>query len=334
MTLKDLGEVGLIEKLSKVLESPSEDVLIGIGDDTALLGPLPEGLLVTTDSMIEDVHFRWDLFSAYQVGYRLVVRNISDIYAMGGTPGWATLAMALPEDMPLEVFEGILKGISDCAGRYKLKVIGGDLSRANRAMLSMTVLGTPGKRVFKRSSARTGQRIYITGPVGEAGLGLYLLKSLKRPVRIEEGETLNIEPGWTLVEPLIRRACLPEPVGLDRTDGIFATIDLSDGLSIDLWRLCMASGVGARIYWDRLPLSEEMKAVAEAFGLELSEVVLSAGEDYQLLFTGQEVTEGFFEIGEVTGSKCEIVMSDGRTLELGPHHGYEHFRSPESGAHR
>ncbi|RME67584.1 MAG: thiamine-phosphate kinase [Nitrospirae bacterium] len=256
-----------------------------------------------------------------------MVRNVSDIYAMGGTPRWATLAMALPEEMQVNTFEGLLKGIKNCCSRYDLGVLGGDLSKAETTMLSMTVLGWPGQRTLRRSSARTGQKIYLTGPVGEAALGLYVLKSLKRPVRLEEGETLNIEPGWTVVEPLIRRACLPEVVPLPSSDGIGATIDISDGLGIDLWRLCTASGVGARIYWDRLPITEEMKALAEAFGLKLMEFVLSGGEDYQLLLTGDGLKEGFFEIGEVTTSGCEIVMSDGRAIELGPNRGYEHFRT-------
>ena len=203
--------------------------------------------------------------------------------------------------------------------------MGGDLSRAPGVVLNMTVFGTVGERVLKRSTARAGQKIYLTGPVGEAALGLYLLKALKRPVHLEEGETLGLDIDWSVVEPLLRRACLPEIRPLEKTSGISASIDLSDGLGIDLWRLCQASAVGARIYWDRLPITDEMKALAEAFALELEGFVLSGGEDYQLLLTGETEDEGLFEVGDVTDSGCEVLMPDGRALPLGPQSGYEHF---------
>jgi thiamine-monophosphate kinase len=330
MTLRQLGELSLIERLKSILDSSSEDLLIGIGDDCALVRPEQEGVLLSTDSMIEGVHFRWDLFTPYQVGYRLVIRNVSDIYAMGGSPRWALLTMALPSEISIETFDGILKGIKAGCDRFGITVAGGDVSSSEKTMLSMTVLGEAQGQVLQRTTAQQGQKIYLTGPTGEAALGLYLLKVLKRPVRIEEGERLNLALDWALVEPLLRRVCLPElpgPVGPRRFQ---ACIDISDGLSIDLWRLCEASSVGARVYRDRIPVTEEMTQVAEALGLDLWEFVLSGGEDYQLLLVGNGPEEGLYEIGEITGSGCELLGPHGQKLTLGPGQGYEHFRSGTS----
>jgi len=327
MTLLELGELYLIERLKNTLEIPTDDLSIGIGDDCALIDVRDSNMLLTADSMVENVHFRWDLFTAYQVGYRLVVRNVSDIYAMGGIPKWSILSMILPPQMELSTFDDLLKGILAGCKRYGLTVIGGDLSSAEHTILSMTVLGTPSSRVLRRTTATVGQKIFLSGPTGEAAMGLYILQSLKRPVRLEDGESVHIELDWDLVEPLLRRACLPELTPAPEEAEISACIDISDGLALDLWRICKASSVGAKLYKENIPLTDEMKEVANFFGVDVWEFVLSGGEDYQLLLMGNSNDGLLYEIGETVQDGCMLLDTNGQVIALNQKKGYEHFRN-------
>ncbi len=326
-SLRQTGELRLIELLRDRFPPEKESVIIGIGDDAACLRPPDENLLITTDTMTEEIHFSMRYFTAYQVGYKLVVSNVSDIYAMNGEPLWAVLNITLPVDWDLERFEELLEGIQDASQKYGVSIVGGDLSTSiSKATFSMSIVGTSKEEIVRRCGARVGDRLFVTGPLGEASMGHELLKRIDRPIRIEASERLKLQISWDLIEPLLRRFLLPELVNPSAVVmKKNAMIDISDGLYIDLYRLCTESNVGARIYEERLPATEQMRRVSEEFGIDLYRSVTSGGEDYQYLIASSDTPpEGLYYIGDIVDEGFSIVKSNGEIEEITPE-GYQHF---------
>ncbi len=325
--LKIIGELQLIEAIRKRFKLSDESVLVGIGDDASCIKVSQDNLIVTTDTMTEGVHFLRHLFTPYQIGYKLTTSSLSDVYAMNGIPRWAVLSLSLPEDWSFGEFEMLLQGIEDATMNYGISLVGGDLSASKKALtLSMTVLGTA-TDIVRRDTAKVGDRLYLTGPVGEAALGLQVLKRINRSVDIERGEKLPTELPWEYIEPLLRRFLLPDlinPAELEVPKN--AMIDVSDGLFLDLYRLCRESITGARIYEERLPVTGPMKRASEYFGLSLEKAIFSGGEDYQYLIASPvEITlEGLHMIGEVVEEEITIVRKDGSIEPIQPE-GYQHF---------
>jgi thiamine-monophosphate kinase len=326
-SLRQAGELRLIELLKKRFPADRESVIIGIGDDAACLKPPDGNILITTDTMTEEIHFSMRYFTAYQVGYKLVVSNVSDIYAMDGEPLWAVVNITVPDSWGLERFEELLRGIHDASLKYGLSIVGGDLSSStSKATFSMSIVGRAKGEVIRRNGARPGDRLFLTGPLGEASMGHELLKRIHRPVRIEASERVELRIEWDLIEPLLRRFLLPELVNpSDLSLKKNAMIDISDGLYIDLYRLCAESNVGARIYEDRLPVTEQMREVSEEFGIDLYRSVTSGGEDYHYLIATSETSEeGLYYIGDIVNEGLSIVRSNGNIEEITPE-GYQHF---------
>ena len=355
MKLSQIGELPLLEQIRKRFEKLSPNVLVGIGDDAALLKPTNEKLLVTTDMMVEKVHFNLSFITPYQLGFKLVSVNVSDIYAMGGKPNFLLLNIAVNKNMDKDVIDNFFNGVHEAMNLYNLYLVGGDLSASHKGMiLSATIIGYT-KDYIKRSGAKIGNRIYVTDNLGDSACGLHILKKLsdksRRMVktifsrRYGEGAKrgngekdkkrspnlrLSDSPGlllkWSDVEPLLRRHLMPvarNPKKFVRD--ATSMIDISDGLLIDLSRLCDESKVGARIYAKNIPLSSELKKVASHLGVSPIKLALSGGEDYELLFTAS--TEKMIKakyIGDITESKRVIIDTAGRENTFSAE-GYQHF---------
>lgn len=357
MLLRQVGELGLLKEIRERFsrrETGDGGVVVGIGDDAAAFSPEPGSVLVTTDLMAEGVHFDLGFTSPLQLGFKLVSVNVSDIMAMGGRPRYLFLSLAMRESCDDSFFRGLYDGIAAAIAGYGLSLLGGDLSGArNDIILSATVVGSVSSAVT-RGAARPGDRIYVTGTLGDSACGLEALRRLsdesKRRVRAvgfaagpEGGSPAGGDPDlslrdgvtalpWGVAEPLLRRHLTPEA----RDTGSFAgrataMIDLSDGLFIDLSRVCDESGCGARVMLDAVPISAETKQAAALLGLDPLSLATGGGEDYEILFTStvppDELPAGGLKvscIGVITESSRIVVDAAGKEFELKPE-GYQHF---------
>ncbi len=325
MRLADVGELRLIEELSARFPPFSNDITAAIGDDAAALELDGRTLLLSTDMMIEGVHFDPALFTPYQIGFKLVSSGVSDIFAMGGRPRWCLLNLALPAETE-ESFLGLfLDGLSEAMRRYRLQLVGGDTAGSRLISTALTVAGTAGERLIRRSGASVGDGIYVSGPLGEASCGYELLKVIGSPVRLERGERCRLPISWRSAEALLRRFLLPEAVEPPvRGERITSMIDVSDGLFLDLTRLCRESSVGARLYEERIPVTEALRECSAFLGRDPYGFITAGGEDYQQLFTAGGDLDGPARIGEVTEEGLYIVRKDGSEQEIRPE-GYQHF---------
>jgi thiamine-monophosphate kinase len=289
MANRTIGEFDLVRRLRRMLPIPSSlspSVEVGIGDDTAVLKPRAGYvLLATTDLLVAGIHFDLRYTTYRQLGYKALMVNLSDIAAMGGTPKYVLIALALTGRETLPDVEALYEGICSACRLSGTVVIGGDTSASRSGLfLSLTVLGEAKTAyVLRRSGARTGDRIYVTGTVGDARAGLEILKAPHRTFR-----TGTSQPSY--MKFLSRRhlapsARLKEGKLLAEQGLASAAIDLSDGLAGDLRHICDESGVGGVIEAGRLPISPALLAYTQAGRRNPTDYALIGGEDYELLFT-------------------------------------------------
>lgn len=325
MRLSQVGEAAIIDEIRSAFPRAAGAVKVGIGDDAAVLNLRGGNLLVTKDLMLEGIHFDLSLVTPFQLGFKLVSVNVSDIFAMGGSPSFMLLGLAAPGDMKKSFLDKMLLGIRHALDLYKLRLVGGDLSASQGALvLSATVFGKA-RKVIKRSGARPGDKIYVTGPLGDAACGLHLLRRIGKPVDLDRPCKRPLS--WQCMEPLLRRHLMP----VVRRPGLIsrlasAMIDVSDGLLLDLKRLCDESRTGARIYHERLPVSPGLMEACRTLAIDPYKMVFSGGEDYELLFTAP--SSGRLRvtcIGEVTKSGFSVVQADGTESAVSPE-GYLHFK--------
>ncbi len=333
MKLRDLGEVALINHVQEGCLIRPNGVIQGIGDDCAVLAFSDyQYLLVTMDMLIEGVHFRRELVRFHELGWKTLAVNLSDIAAMGGTPRDAFISLALPSDVDLEDIDGFYGGFRELASKYQVNLLGGDTSSSPHGiMVALTVTGTvaPDKILF-RKGAHAGDVVVVTGCLGDSAAGLALLTS-------------GTHVSDSIRTPLVKAHLLPEPhieeaLFLASLDGVHAAIDISDGLSVDLAHLCTASGVGATIDAEALPISSETQAVADALGVPSTAWALHGGADYVLLLaiasdcfaTARQRYEARFGkplycIGEFSPyPEVRLKSAHGREMALEPK-GYDHF---------
>ncbi len=333
MRVQRLGERGLIRRIRHTIGSGGPGVRVGIGDDTAVLQPTPGAwLLATTDLLLEDVHFRRRSAGPADVGWKAMARNLSDIAAMGGTPRFALVALACPEETEVEEVDLFYEGLT-AAAPHGVRVVGGDTAGSPAGwIVNVTLLGEMPGQPRLRSDALPGDVILVTGTLGRSAAGLAVLEAGRRPHL--PGDVLDDVLGAHL-RPLARVA---EGQWLGTRGDVHAMIDLSDGLTTDLGHIALESGVAARVELPRVPVAASARAVAEALGLDPLELATSGGEDYELLFTAERsaaeaIASGLRAatgaavtvIGEVIAGKPAVEFLDaaGRAVEVGP--GYEHF---------
>jgi thiamine-monophosphate kinase len=331
----DLTEDELISALARVIEGPDPNVVVGVGDDAAVLEAPAGHQVLTTDLLVEHVHFERDAISARDLGAKAITVNVSDIAAMGASPRCALVSIALPDDVEVPWLMELYGGMREACLEHALSLVGGDTNRGDVLVVSVTVVGevAPGRAVT-RSGARVGDAVVVTGDLGAAAGGL----ALSRAGAATTADALSRPWGRVLLDALARPVAR---VGEGQTlagRGATAMMDLSDGLATDLSRLCLASGVGARLDLDAIPVSAALADAAPALGVDPLELALGGGEDYELVATlgladvdraRHELHERFgvrlSVVGEVVeGTGVTGVSADGREARLRPS-GWDHF---------
>lgn len=325
MKLFQVGELSLLDKVRKQFPRRMPGVILGIGDDAAAITLKYPYALVTSDMMVEGVHFNFSWTTPYQLGHKLVSVNVSDIYAMGGNPQFMVLNFAANRDTTLHVFERFFEGVRDALDLYGASLIGGDMSSSEKMVVAATVIGKA-EKVIRRKGAQTGDKIYVSSVLGDAACGLEIMKRIGRPIEIEKGKKFNKLLKWQTVEPLVKRHLLPQARDASAfSRSATAMMDISDGLVIDLSRLCKESGTGAEIYTQNIPMSGELRSASEYLEMPALDFALHGGEDYELLFTApKEKKVKAFCIGEITRSGIKIIGENGKSKPV-ISKGYQHF---------
>ncbi len=299
MEISELGEFGLIDRLTSDITPVNANTLLGAGDDCAILGY--DGTtrqLVTTDLLLEGIHFDLVYTPLRHLGYKAVMVNLSDVYAMNGTPRQITVSLGIDKRLQVEDIEELYAGIRLACERHQVDLVGGDTSSSVTGLtISITCIGdAPEKDIVRRSGAKPTDLICCSGNLGAAFLGLQLLEREKNIYfqQLKEGKITPdtpFQPEFSGREYLLERFLKPEArrdiIEALRKAGIVPTsmMDISDGLSSELLHICKASHVGCRLYEERIPLDYQTAAAAEDLNLNVSTCALNGGEDYELLFT-------------------------------------------------
>jgi len=286
-----LGEFGLIKRLSKnFITRQTAHTKLGIGDDGAILSYKDEAIVVSTDLLMEGIHFDLIYTPLKHLGYKAVVVNLSDIYAMNAFPKQITFSMALSKKFSVEAVDALYEGVEQACRFYGVDLIGGDTTSSMTGMcLSVTAIGgNQEEKLVKRSTAQVGDVLCVTGNLGAAYLGLQVLEREKTVFLESPGSSPQLDDYSYLVERQLKPEARKDLIELmDKHDVIpSAMIDISDGLSSDLLHICYESSVGAEIYEENLPVHEQAKRVGvQEFKISPTTCALSGGEDYELLFT-------------------------------------------------
>ena len=344
--IAELGEFGLIKRLTEGIELRNESSKKGVGDDCAVIAPT-EGTvtLVTTDMLMEGVHFDLTYVPLHYLGYKAAAVNLSDIYAMNGTPRQMTVSLALSKRFSVEAVDQLYAGILRACEEYGVDVVGGDTTSSLTGLaVSITVLGEARPEdIVYRNGAKDTDLICVSGNLGAAYMGLQLLERENAVYKqqFEEArqtgnthlmeELNNTQPDWAGHEYILQRQLRPEPradiVKALAAAGIRPTsmMDISDGLSSELLHICTQSHVGCRIYEERIPLDYQTAAMAEELNMNVTTCALNGGEDYELLFTvplseNDKVSqlEDVHVIGYITQEKLGKTLDcrDGTEMEL------------------
>lgn len=343
MRVRDLGEFGLIDRIGRLLPAPASDVVVGIGDDVAVLRcGGSELLLATCDIQVENVHFRRDWISPYQLGRRVGAVNVSDIAAMGGYPAWGLVSLALPDDLEVAFIDGLYRGLRDQLGEVGGCVVGGNISRHPLdVIVDFTLMGkVEPDHLVLRKGGKPGDLVFVTGSLGDSRAGYELLS----------------HPELTLSGPsrerVLARHLTPQPrwkAGrvLGKSGAVHAMADVSDGLLADVRHLCGASGVKARIRADAIPVGEGCLEAAAVLGIDPMEWALGGGEDYELVLLAaprdaerllrlvrEEADTDCTIIGEIVDGPPEVVVvtanGEARSGSFWRVSGWDHFGGREA----
>ncbi len=297
--ISELGEFGLIDHLTKNFKIKQKTTLKGIGDDAAVISQnKEEEIVITTDLLVENVHFDLSYVPLKHLGYKAVVVNLSDVYAMNAAATQITVSIAVSNRFPVEALEELYSGITAAAKYYNVDVIGGDTTSSTTGLLiSVTAIGRAKKdEILYRDGAKENDLVVITGDLGAAYLGLQILEREKQVFKVNPNAQPDLEPYSYLVERQLKPEARKDISKLLKDLGVKPTsmIDISDGLSSEIIHICKNSKVGCKIYEEKLPLDPQVITTCEEFNLDSTTVALSGGEDYELLFTIS--TEDFIKV--------------------------------------
>ena len=336
--LNHLNEFKLIERIRSRLNTNSPRVKKGIGDDCAIFSTLPNKIqLISTDALIESIHFDLKTISPKQLGGKAMAVNISDIAAMGGTPYLAVISLGLPTSTSISFIDKLYLGLQTICNSYRIKLAGGDtVTSPKQLFINICVLGEASKnRVFCREGAKPGDQIFVTGNPGDSAMGLrILMKKNKNLISTNHKNILikkHLEP-----TPRIKESRLLAKSKLKVT----SMIDVSDGLTQDLGHLCTKDKLGANLYEDKLPISNALNSACMQKIHTSTKWVLQGGEDYELLFTikpedVKKLKSLFLKadtvishIGEITRhpNKITLIKRNGNRVSLKPETGFNHFK--------
>lgn len=287
--ITSLGEFGLIEHLTKNFEIQNASTIVSIGDDGAVIDHFGKQTVITTDMLIEGIHFDLMYTPLRHLGYKSVIVNLSDIYAMNATPTHITLNVAFSNRFSVEALDEFYEGVFAACEKYNVDLIGGDTSTSHKGfIISVTALGeiTP-EKIVKRSGAQKGDLICVSGDLGAAFLGLTLLEREKK-IYLEHPEVQpDLENEHYIVGRLLKPEARKEIIDFFAKEDILPTsmMDVSDGLSSEILHICKQSNVGCVVYEDKIPINDQAKQYAYKLELDPTAAALSGGEDYELVFT-------------------------------------------------
>lgn len=324
-----LGEFGLIRHLTEKIELKNESTVKGVGDDAAVLDYKEKQVLVTTDLLLEGIHFDLTYVPLKHLGYKSAVVNFSDIYAMNGKPKQITVSLGISKRFSVEELEEFYSGLQLACDIYGVDIVGGDTSASLTGLcISITCIGEGEKeKIVTRSGAKDTDLVCVSGDLGAAYMGLQLLEREKRVFKGEKEFTPDFAGKEYLLERQLKPEARKDIIELLDKAGIVPTsmMDISDGLSSELLHISKQSNVGCHIYEDRIPIDYQTAAMAEQFNMNLSTAALNGGEDYELLFTvpltvHDKVSEmkGIKVIGHITRPELGnyLVGRDGGEVEL------------------
>ncbi len=329
MEISELGEFGLIDHLTKDLPTVNPSTLRGVGDDCAVLRNHDTDILVTTDLLLEGVHFDLTYVPLKHLGYKSAIVNFSDVYAMNGAPKQITVSLGISSRFTVEHISELFSGIRLACELYGVDLVGGDTTSSHQGLvISITCIGeAPADRIVTRSGAKDTDLICVSGDLGAAYMGLQLLEREK----VASAGRKDFTPDFQGKEYLVERQLKPEArrdvIEALAAAGIVPTsmMDISDGLSSELLHICKDSNAGCRVYEDRIPIDYQTAVMAEELGMNLVTAALNGGEDYELLFTvplhvHEEVSKipGVKVIGHITKPSlgCAMITRDGAEIEL------------------
>ena len=288
-SLADLGEFGLIDRLTKGFEIHNPSTLKGVGDDAAVMDFKNKKTVVSTDLLIEGVHFDLSYVPLKHLGYKSVVVNVSDIYAMNATATQITVSIAVSNRFPLEALEEFYAGIRLACEHYKVDLVGGDTTSSTRGLIiSVTAIGeAEASDLVYRNGAQPNDLVELTGDIGGAYMGLQILEREKAVFQVNPNSQPDIEMYSYILERQLKPEARKDIPPLLKQLGVKPTamMDVSDGLSSEILHICKQSGVGCRLYEDKIPLDPQVISTCEEFNLDSTTIALSGGEDYELLFT-------------------------------------------------
>ncbi|TMM58847.1 thiamine-phosphate kinase [Maribacter algarum] len=288
-SLEKLGEFGLIDHLTKEFTMQHESTLKGIGDDAAILDFKDKKTVLSTDLLIEGVHFDLSYVPLKHLGYKAVVVNLSDIYAMNATATQITVSIAVSNRFPLEAIEELYAGIALACKKFKVDLIGGDTTSSTTGLLiSVTAIGEANeKNIAFRKGTKPNDLLVVTGDLGGAYMGLQVLEREKEVFKVNPNSQPDLEPYSYIVERQLKPEARKDISGLLQVLGVQPTsmIDISDGLSSEILHLCKNSEVGCNLFEEKIPLDPTVISACEEFNIDSTMVALSGGEDYELLFT-------------------------------------------------
>jgi len=287
--LSTLGEFGLIDHLTKQFEIKRKSTIKSIGDDAAVLDSDGKQIVVTTDLLVEGVHFDLSYVPLKHLGYKAVVVNLSDVYAMNAEATQITISIAVSNRFPLEALEAIYKGIALASKIYNIDVVGGDTTSSTSGLfISVTAIGeVKAEDVVYRKGAKTNDLLVVTGDLGGAYMGLQILEREKEVFKVNPNNQPDLEAYTYIMERQLKPEARKDIIKLLKDLDVKPTsmIDVSDGLSSEILHICKASDVGCDLYEDKLPLDPQVISTCEEFKLDSTTVVLNGGEDYELLMT-------------------------------------------------
>ncbi len=328
-SINEFGKFGLVNHLTNNVRNINRSTITGIGDDSAVIDSGKNLTLVSTDLLLEGIHFNLIYTPLKHLGYKAVIRAISDIYAMNGTPGQIMIALGISSKFQVEQVEELYEGIALACEKYSVDLVGGDITSSITGMtIGVTAIGSAEKNsILKRNGAKPNDLICVTGDFGASFMGLQLLER-ERKLFIKEKVTQPDLSGYEYVIGKQLKPEIPASILIElRKEAIRPTamIDVSDGLASDLIHVCRLSDTGCRIFYSKIPIDHETSRLAEEFNLDPIIAALNGGEDYELLFTVplEQVekinkVEAVKIIGHMTtsGSGHFIVGDDGSEVEI------------------
>jgi thiamine-monophosphate kinase len=328
-SINEFGKFGLVNHLTSNVKNVNKSTITGIGDDSAVIDSGKNLTLVSTDLLLEGIHFNLIYTPLKHLGYKAVIRAISDIYAMNGTPGQIMIALGISSKFQVEQVEELYEGISLACEKYSVDLVGGDITSSITGMtIGVTAVGSAEKNsILKRNGAKPNDLICVTGDFGASFMGLQLLER-ERKLFIKEKVTQPDLSGYEYVIGKQLKPEIPASILIElRNEAIRPTsmIDVTDGLASDLIHICRLSDTGCRIFYSKIPIDYETSRLAEEFNLDPMIPALNGGEDYELLFTVplEQVekinkVEAVKIIGHMTtsGSGHFIVGDDGSEVEI------------------